>query len=256
MSAAQPAFGGGETSGLLSPGRSPLQHLLHALNQPLTGLQCSLELALVGQRTPEQYVRALSDGLVLAGRMSLLVAAIRELVETEEVREEEKARANSSGAEKRPVIALDALLHETADDLRPVAEARKKQILLQCDAPLPVHAARPRLAGAIFRFLDSALSLTCPGGNLRIRAHSESGQARLQVLWEAGHEAEHPPFSPPQLGLLIAEAAWKRLGGEWSRDQSGDQSGEKTGSLHTISARLPLAGARLDPSVQLFGGTR
>ncbi len=252
MSAAQPAFGSGETPGVLSAGRSPLQHLLHALNQPLTGLHCSLELAPVGQRPPEQYVRALRAGLALAGRMSVLVAAIRELVETEELCEEEKPKANSTGAENRPVIALDALLRDTADELRPAAEARKKQILLHCDAPLPVHATRPRLAGAVFRFLDSALSLTRPGGDLRIRAHSESGQARLQVLWDAGNEAEHPPFSPPQLGLLIAEAAWKRLGGEWSRVQSL----ENPASLHTVSARLPLAGARHELSAHLCGGTR
>jgi hypothetical protein len=252
MSAAQPAFDSDEPSGVLTAGRSPLQHLLHALNQPLTGLQCSLELALVGQRTPEQYVRALSDGLQLTGRMSVLVGAIRELVETEEVREEEKPKANSSGRENLPVIALDALLHETAEELRPAAEARKKQILLQCDAPLPVHATRPRLAGAVFRFLDSTLSLTRPGGDLRIHAQAESGAARLQVLWDAGNEAEHPPFSPPQLGLLIAEAAWKRLGGEWAQVPSPEASG----SLHTITARLPLAGARHEPSAHLCGGPR
>src|SRR5579863_8354522 len=107
MSAAAHASQSDEVSGLLTASRSPLQHLLHALNQPLTGLHCSLELALVGQRTPEQYVRALSEGLELAGRMSVLVGAIRELVETEEVREEEKPKANSSGAENRPVTALD-----------------------------------------------------------------------------------------------------------------------------------------------------
>ncbi len=33
---------------LLSKNRSPLAHLLHALNQPLTGLECSLELAVAG----------------------------------------------------------------------------------------------------------------------------------------------------------------------------------------------------------------
>ena len=84
MSTAEQPFGRGEIPGLLTPGRSPLQHLLHALNQPLTGLHCSLELALAGQRTSEQYVRTLSEGLELAGRMTILVAAIRELVDTEQ----------------------------------------------------------------------------------------------------------------------------------------------------------------------------
>ena len=36
-------------------GRTLLTHLLHALNQPLTGLHCSLELALAGVRSTEQY---------------------------------------------------------------------------------------------------------------------------------------------------------------------------------------------------------
>ena len=31
-------------------GRSPLAHLLHEFNQPLTGLQCSMELVVAGPR--------------------------------------------------------------------------------------------------------------------------------------------------------------------------------------------------------------
>ncbi len=61
--------------------RSPLAELLHALNQPLTGLQCSMEVALAGPRTNEEYVQGLREGLVLTGRMRVLVEAIREVMD-------------------------------------------------------------------------------------------------------------------------------------------------------------------------------
>jgi hypothetical protein len=241
-----------EVPGLLSPSRSPLQHMLHALKQPLTGLHCSLELALVGQRTPEQYVRTLREGLELAGRMSVLVAAIGELVENQEETQQEHRQVHENendrdglkpgnpGAGQREVIALDALLRQVVDELQPVAGAKQGQILLHCNLPLPVYALRHPLAGAVFRFLDSALSLTAPGGDLRIRAHPESGQARLQVRWDAGTEAAGLDLSSrPELGLLLAEAGWRRLGGDWARERSP----EGTGSFHTVVARLPLAAA-------------
>jgi hypothetical protein len=237
-----------EHPGLLSPGRSPLQHMLHALKQPLTGLHCSLELALVGPRTPEQYVRTLREGLELAGRMSVLVAAIGELVENQpenqqehlQVNENEENRLGPGNAGQREVIALDALLRQVVDELQPVAVEKQGQILLHCNVPLPVYASRHKLAGALFRFLDSVLSLTAPGADLRIRAHPESGQARLQVRWDAGTEATKLDLSSrPELGLLLAEAGWKRLGGDWSREKSP----EKTGSFDTVIARLPLVAA-------------
>src|SRR5579864_5175913 len=63
-------------------GRTPLAHLLHALNQPLTGLQCSLELASAGPRPTDVYVRTVKEGLELVSRMRVLVEAIRELADT------------------------------------------------------------------------------------------------------------------------------------------------------------------------------
>jgi hypothetical protein len=248
MSAPEPALAAEATPGLLSPSRSPLQHMLHALKQPLTGLHCSLELALVGQRTSEQYIRTLRESLELAGRMSILVAAIGELVESQEEAQEghpqvhenegNSSKLDKTGGAQREVIGLDALLRQMVDELQPVAGAKQGQILLHCNLALPVYASRHQLAGTLFRFLDSALSLTAAGGDLRIRAHPESGQARLQVRWDAAADATEPDFSSrPELGLLLAEAAWKRLGGSWSREKSP----EKTGSFHTVVGRLPLA---------------
>lgn len=214
--------------GVLSQGRSPLAHLLHALNQPLTGLQCSLELALVGVRTPEHYVRTLRDGLRLTERMRALVEAIRELSDLEQ-----------QGTEECQTVALETLLQETVDDLRPVGAEREISILLQAGAPLPVWAGRRSLAAVIFRFLDSALSLSAGGSVFRVTTKAEEGQAWVAVRWnDAAGLPEYSPFSRPELGLLIARAGWNRAGAEWAGERAAD------GPMVTI--RMPLAVATED----------
>jgi hypothetical protein len=44
-----------------------MEQLLHGLNQPLTGLQCSMEVALAAPRTVEYYTQRLREGLELTG---------------------------------------------------------------------------------------------------------------------------------------------------------------------------------------------
>lgn len=199
---------------MATEGRSPLAHLLHALNQPLTGLQCSLELALMGSRTSEQYIRILQEGLELTGRMRVLVEAIRQLADVEE-----------GGTEEREMIPLDAVLKETADELRPVADARNIRMQLQVETKLWVESGRRRLTAALFRFLESALSLAMPGSVFRIRTGAKEGQSWLAISWNEGNQPpQHSPFSRPELGLLIAKASWKKIGADWeSRPSQSSQ---------------------------------
>jgi hypothetical protein len=207
--------------GATPKGRSPLAHLLHALNQPLTGLQCSLELAVAGPRPIEQYVRALREGLELTGRMRILVEAIREV-----------ADAQPSEWEELKPLLLDQLLRSTAADLLPVAEARGVRLVLEKLGALPLQADRRALEALLFRFLESALSLTREGSDLRIAGTAELGHATLVVSWNQGSPPEHSPFSRPEVGLLIARAGWERAGAEWIHT--------RTESIETCTVRLPL----------------
>ncbi len=211
--------------GPLVKGRRPLAHLLHALNQPLTGLQCSLELAVAGPRPTEYYIRTLQEGLELTHRMRILVAAIRELSDTEQF--DPRAVA--------PFL-LDALLRETADDLLPVAETRKVRLLLQCDQALPVKADRRRLGVFMFRLLESALSLAREESGLRVTAAAQPEHACLTISWNQGPPPEHSPFSGPELGLLLAQAGWEQAGAEWTVT--------RTETSQACTIRLPLASAR------------
>jgi signal transduction histidine kinase len=199
--------------------RSPLAQLLHALNQPLTGLQCSMEVALAGTRTPEQYRQGLRDGLELTERMRALVEAIREVADG---LDEDKDEAGE-------MADLSAILRETVNDLKPVAETKRISIDLNCSFILTVRARKQRLASVIFRLMDSALSLAADGSAVEIEADSAAAGDRLRIRWES--EVRQPAFSWPELGLLVAQAGFETCGTEWQRTRAGKQE--------TVSIGLP-----------------
>jgi len=203
--------------------RSPLAQLLHALNQPLTGLQCSMEVALASPRSPEQYVQGLREGLGLTERMRALVEAIREVVDGEEEKNEEREAAD-----------LETVLREVLDDLEPVAGEKAVRITLDCctDFPMLVRAGRRGLSSLVFRTLESAQSLADRGSGLVIQTGgvaAADGAAVVRVCWHAGTQSAE--FSRPELGLLVAQAGWERAGAKWER--------ERTGNLETVTVRLP-----------------
>jgi hypothetical protein len=202
--------------------RRPLDQLLHALNQPLTGLQCSMEVALASPRTPEQYVQRLREGLKLTERMRALVEAIREVVEGDK-------------SEKRGTIELKALLREVVEDLGPVAEGKSVCLTLECSAPssLVARPGRGRLDSAVFRLLESALSLAARGSALRIETGGVPAAPWIRICWHAA--GPRSDFSRSELGLLAAQAGWERAGAEWAR--------ERVENLETVTIRLPGAAA-------------
>jgi signal transduction histidine kinase len=199
--------------------RSPLAQLLHGLNQPLTGLQCSMEVALASPRTPEQYVHGLREALELSARMRALVEAIREVADVEEEKNEEPE-----------TIEWETLLREAVDGLAPVAEVKSVHITLDgcADSSLVLRAGRRKLAIVVFRLLESALSLAARGSALRIETGGASAGLWVRIRWHAGG----PPsaFSRPELGLLVAQAGLERAGAEWERG--------RTENRETVTVRL------------------
>jgi hypothetical protein len=207
--------------------RRPLEQLLHGLNQPLTGLQCSMEVALASVRTPEQYVQGLREGLELTERMRALVEAIREVVEAGQEQEEKKEET-----ETQETIELQSLLREAADGLGPVAEEKSVRVTLESAGPHPyplsVRGERRRLGAVAFRFLESVLSLAARGSAVRIETGRELAEAWIRVRWHAGRPRAE--FSRPELGLLVVQAGWERVGAEWVR--------ERMENRETVTVRL------------------
>ena len=197
-----------------------LAHLLHALNQPLTGLHCSLELAAAAPRSGEQYVRTLREGLTLTSRMRILVEALRELV------------YSPQAAEAISELHLDAMLANSLDQLRPVAEARGVRFQVAITTVLPIHADRSCLAAILLRTLESAASLCQQASDLQIAAAAEGDRACVTISWTPGPAPEFSPFSRPDIGLVIAQAAWESSGGRWAEFR-----GKKR---HTCTLQFPL----------------
>jgi hypothetical protein len=253
--------------GAFPEGRSLLAHLIHALNQPLTGLQCSMEVALASPRQTEQYLNTLREGLTLTSRMRILVESIREVADQESERASDRHnndrhsndrhnndRRNNGGpnndrpendrpendriandAPKNDRFLFDRLLRETVADLHPVAESRNVQLLMACQPSLPVLGDRRVFAALLFRFLESAITLAGEGTELRVAAARDTNRGQLAVSWIAGRLPEHSPFSRPELGIMIAQAGWRRAGADWER--------RRVTNTETCTIRLPLAAA-------------
>jgi len=209
-------------------GRSPLAHLLHALNQPLTGLQCSMELAVAVLRPADHYVRSLRDGLELVSRIRVLVGAIRELADLEEMK--------TAGT---VVLALDERFRDTVRDLEPIAEAKGVRLSFKIDDSLVVRGPQTVLNNTIFRFLESALTLSRENTDFSIVVEELQQHASVTVSWTRGALPESSPFSSPELGLLIAQAGWEEMGGIWTAEQ--------TESCEICTARIALAPASALP---------
>lgn len=207
--------------------RSPLAQLLHALNQPLTGLQCSMEVALAAPRTVEQYRQGLRDGLELTARMRLLVDAIREVVD---------------GQERTPgeseVLDLASVLRDTLSDLAPVAE--QKRIRITVCGSAAVWAEPRRCAALLFQSLEAVISLAAVASELAITLGQDVDEpwAWLRIPWRG--EKANGRFSRAELAMLVAEAGWEAMGAEWRR--------EPTDKGETVTIRLARAVAGVKKS--------
>jgi hypothetical protein len=188
--------------------RSPLAHLLHALKQPLTGLQCSLELAAAGPQSPKRYAQVLDESLELTARMRALVHAIGDLMEIQQ-----------RGIAADEAVNFDALLREVASDWIRVAETRGLRLLIGCESGLCVQTEWSFCRSWLVRLLDSVLSLAHQNSAICVRASRDATQILLTLSWE---EKEPPqPLSGPELGLLIAQSGCERMGARWERSSEG-----------------------------------
>jgi signal transduction histidine kinase len=202
-----------------------MEQLLHGLNQPLTGLQCSLEVALAAPRTVDYYTQRMHEGLELTGRMRTLVNAIRELVDGER-------EIKNDAIEDR--VDLQKILREVMNDLEPVAEVKRVHLMLGGNATGAwVKGGRPKLSALVFRMLESALSEAVQGSALRIEIGEAGGEATdfvwFRMAWQTA--VRWSELSPPELGLLVAQATWEQVGAQWAR--------ERTETAETVTVRLP-----------------
>jgi len=210
--------------------RSALAQLVHALNQPLTGLQCALELSLAAPRQPEIYARTIHEGVELTGRMRELVHAIREVLDVQD-------NTILPGEPFPPQHVVAEVLRE----LLPVAEMRRLRLSFRHEAEwesgVTVVCDRGCFEWLMFRLIDSVLSLATEGTEVGFRATREQAELQLLICWTQPESMPGCAVSQAELGLLIVQGGCEQLRGRWERRRSGESQ--------TCTVRLPLIFGKL-----------
>jgi len=175
--------------------------LLHAMNQPLTALQCSLELSASMQRTQEQYAATVRDALGLTERLRLLVEAMRELT---------LSRAPEPG--DLETFRLSVLLHEVTEELLPIAEHKSIMMQVLGNTDFCICATRASIRTGLFQFVEAALCVAEANSELKILGIPEAEAGCVVFSWRPIGGLEHSPFSKPELGLLLAQHGLEQAG--------------------------------------------
>ena len=187
---------------------SLLPELLHALNQPLTSLRCSLELTLLQPRDSEEYRKRLRESLHLTEEIVVLSAGIRELLDVEQ-----------PVGEAQPV-ALEKVLQSSVRELLPLAEAQGIQLSLHCSDAIPVQGDSQRYLGGLLYFLGFLFSFASKSDEIRVEARLNAPWVVLNLVLtksdsqaNASHHSEKPGNAKSYLRLLIARRIFEIEGG-------------------------------------------
>ncbi len=224
----------------------------HELRTPLTVLQGTMEVALLRERTPDEYRTILREAAAEAGRMGLLVSDLLAM-----------ARAESdAGALVLEHHDLREVARTAAEGLRPLAAAKSQTLDIDLPTPLPVHGDRVKLRQALTNLLDNAVAYTPPGGRIRLAGHRDRGHAMLAVRDTGpGIAARHlahlfEPFyradaarggGTGHAGLGLALAAWVAQAHGGTLTVESREGVESTFTLTLPLAHEPAGTGMIDP---------
>ena len=187
---------------------SLLPELLHALNQPLTSLRCSLEVTLLQPRDSDEYRRRLRESLKLTEDITVLASGIRELIDVEQPIAQPRA------------VFLDKILQFSTRELMPLAEAERVGISILCTPSLTALGDEQQLSTAIIYLLSFLLNRSSQGGEVNVLAKRNGEEIALAFeLSESVTQGSgsKPPAKPgaarAYLRLLIARRIFEMAGG-------------------------------------------
>ena len=207
---------------------SLLPELLHALNQPLTSLRCSLEVTLLQPRDSDEYRRRLRESLKLTEDITVLACGIRELIDVEQPIAQPRA------------VSLDKILQFSTRELMPLADAEGVSISVLCTPPLTALGDEQQLSTAIIYLLSFLLNRSSKGGEVNVQAKRDGEEIALafelneSVTQGSGSK---PPAKPgaarAYLRLLVARRIFEVAGGTVRVDLDS-----KRGSIRICLPRL------------------
>ena len=217
---------------------SLLPELLHALNQPLTSLRCSLEVTLLQPRDSEEYRRRLRESLKLTEDITVLASGIRELIEVEQLVPQPCA------------VSFEKVLQFSLRELMPLADSEGVGMSLLCAPSLTALGDEQQLSTAVIYLLSFLLNRASKGEELNIQAKRDGEQIalafELSKSSSQGSDAKipaKPVAARAYLRLLVARRIFEVSGGTVQVELGGRQV--------SIQIRLPRFPSRQEEPAML-----
>lgn len=223
--------------------RDFLANAAHELRTPLAAIRSSVEVALNGERSPEEYEDLMVDVIEECSALEALVNQLLLLSETE-------AELPATKFER---VELSELVRKAIDMFSGVAEARGVKFRAGRADQASVGGHRGHLRQLLNNLLDNAVKYTPAGGEVTVELTVEESFAKLQIhdtgAGISAEEQQHifqrffraesartrsPGIGGTGLGLSICQSVVHNHGGEISCQSMVDQ-----GTTFTVT--LPLA---------------
>ncbi len=139
--------------------RDFLANSAHELRTPLAAIRSSIEVALSGRRTREEYEQLLTEIIAESSSLELLVNQLLLLSETEA----ERLKVD------KQIVPLDELIEKAMEMFGGAAEFREVQLLCRALPSLAIQGNRQHLRQVIYNLLDNALNFTPAGGRVHVQ---------------------------------------------------------------------------------------
>jgi signal transduction histidine kinase len=153
-----------------------LANSAHELRTPLAAIRSTVEVALGGGRTPQEYEELLTEVIDQCTSLERLVNQLLLLAETDS----ERLRARSEP------VALSALVNRCVEMFSAAAEARQIELVAAVEPQIEVFGFGHHLRQVVNNLLDNALKFSQPGGTVRVEVHRDPDGAAVLHVCDTG----------------------------------------------------------------------
>jgi hypothetical protein len=215
-----------DTSYSRQPDNTAVSEIFHAISQPLTALECGLEMSLRQDETVAQLRTRIESALGSAQLLHQRLIEIRALQD-----------AADPGDTSEPV-PLEQVLSQLQEDFLPVAETAEVRLEVDCEGAL-VWGNQARLKNGFFHLIEFLLHTSLAHQTIRILAQ-RSNPITLELAFGDDGLTSHGTIEPPpalnasDIGLRIAQRSFQAAGGNLSITQN--RSGQVSGHAHLLLA--------------------
>jgi signal transduction histidine kinase len=157
--------------------RDFLAHAAHELRSPLAAIRSSVEVALNGDRSKEEYENLLIDIIDEGAALETLVNQLLLISETEA----EHLKSEYSA------VKLDTIVAQTVNMFQGVAESREITLELHSSGPMHVLGNRNLLRQLANNLVDNAIKYTPAGGRVTVELnHEERSNTAVLTVSDTG----------------------------------------------------------------------